>query len=149
MDSPEVRLSGAGRRPDGPGGRWDRPRSPRERAHPGDEFARAERLREVVVGSDRETDDAVDLLAPGREHDDVRIRERADPATCLNAVDAGQHEVQDDDVRGEGLHRTDGRQAVECLVDREPFALEVVADEDPDRLLVVDDEIMGLVATGR
>ena len=59
-----------------------------------------ERLHDVVVGAEPQADDAVGLLAAGGQQDDRRgrSRPRAQPAHHLQPVDAGQHEVEHDEV---------------------------------------------------
>ena len=65
-----------------------------------DELARIERLRQIVVGAHLESDDAVDVLAFGRQHDDRhRLAGAAQPAAYRQAVFAGEHEVQHDEMR--------------------------------------------------
>jgi hypothetical protein len=48
-------------------------RAPHHRPHPGDELADAVRLGDVVVGSDLEPDDGVDLAALRGHHDDRHL----------------------------------------------------------------------------
>ena len=59
-------------------------RSSRHRADPRDELTKAERLHDVVVGTELEADHAVDLLALGRDHDDrdVTTRDRSSRQTA-------------------------------------------------------------------
>src|SRR5665647_1451120 len=61
---------------------------------PGDELTRAERLGQVVVRPDRESDDLVDLISARREHDDVAVGERAYHPADLHTVDHRQPQVQ-------------------------------------------------------
>ena len=73
------------------------------------ELARIERFRQIVVGPHLETDDAVDVLALGRQHDDWHVLSgAAQPAAYRKAVLAGEHEVEHDDMR---------RIALQLLVD--------------------------------
>ena len=55
-----------------------RPRPAQERLDARHQLARAEGLGQVVVGTDGEADDPVDLLAPRGEHQHVGVGERAD-----------------------------------------------------------------------
>ena len=59
------------------------------------QFARVEGLGEVVVGAQFEADDAVDILAAGGEHHDRNFALLAQAAEDFEAVDAGQHDVED------------------------------------------------------
>jgi hypothetical protein len=67
------------------------------------ELARAERLHDVVVCSELESDDTIDFFAAGGQHDD-RYAARAfmlpqSPAD-FDPVNVGEHEVEDDKVGG-------------------------------------------------
>ena len=64
-----------------------RRRAAQDRLHAGDELARVERLRHVVVGADLEADDLVDVLVARREHEDGHVGGRADAPADLDAVD--------------------------------------------------------------
>ena len=65
-----------------------------------DELARIERLRQVVVGAHLEPDDAVDFLALRGEHDDRhRFARAAEASAYREAVLAGQHQVEHDQMR--------------------------------------------------
>lgn len=60
------------------------------------------RLHDVVVRSRFEADHDVRVVAPGGRHDDRHLVLGADPATHLQTAQAGQHEIEHDDVRSEG-----------------------------------------------
>ena len=70
---------------------------PRERPQPGRELQQAERLDQVVVRAGVQAADPVaDLVAGGEHqhgHPDTGLPQ---PAAQLEAVEAGQHDVQDD-----------------------------------------------------
>ena len=85
---------------------------PQERLDPGDELAGRERLHEVVVRAHRQAHDPVDLLAAGGEHQHVGVGERAQPPADLDAVEARQHDVEDDDVGSGGADGLEGGRAV-------------------------------------
>ena len=65
---------------------------------PGGQLAAAERLREVVVGADGEADHKVGLRIAGGEHQDGHRAVALDASAHLEAVEAGEHQVQDDEV---------------------------------------------------
>src|SRR6478609_4104323 len=71
-------------------------RAAEDRLHSGDELARREGLRQVVVGADLETDDTVRLLVTRREHEDRHLRLRANLATDVEAVLPRQADVEQD-----------------------------------------------------
>ena len=78
---------------------FGRPAGPPEHgADAGQQLVRAERLGQVVVGAGVEPGDPVDLRGPGREHDDRDLALAADQAEQLEAVEAGHHHVEQDQV---------------------------------------------------
>ena len=79
---------------------------------PSDELARAEGLDQVVVRADGEPDDPIDLIGASGEHQDIGVGEGPDLAQDLEAVDAREHDVQDDDVRALCSDVLDGGGAV-------------------------------------
>ena len=109
--------------------------------HAADELGDAERLGDVVVGAGLEADDLVELGVLRREHQDVRVAERAHAAADLDAVDVGQADVEDDQVERR-LQRggLDGGLPVGGLVDVEALLDQQGADEHPVLGCVVDDE---------
>jgi hypothetical protein len=76
-----------------------------QRAHAGDELARAERLGEVVVGAEVEAADAVVLGRLCGEHDDRDVGVAAHLAAHLLAGQVREHEVEDHDARPERLRQ--------------------------------------------
>ena len=119
-------------------------RAAQQRAHARDELVRAERLRQVVVGAELETDDALGFLGAGGEHDDrdrggrlVRAHDAAD----LEAVDVRQHQVEHDQIRAAG-------RAIGCSASRpdatrsvtKPALSRYRADELGDVRIVLDDQ---------
>ena len=68
-------------------------------AHPGHQHVHGERLGDVVVGALVERGDHALLVAVGGDHDDRAALRGAQPAAQLDAVDVGQAEVEDDQVR--------------------------------------------------
>jgi hypothetical protein len=73
----------------------------------GQQLARVEGLGQVVVGAHFQADDAVHVLDLGGQHDDGRaVAGGAQAAADGQAVLAGQHQVQHDQVDGlAGLQR--------------------------------------------
>ena len=110
------------------------------RAHPQGQFPRAERLGHVVVRAGLEADQAVGLVAQGGQHHDRDRPAGAQPAAHLQAVHAGQHQVEDDQV---GRLLGDPAQRLVPVVhalDRMAVADEVPADDVGDGGIVVHDE---------
>src|SRR5690625_1974895 len=76
-----------------------RTRAAQHGPYSGDEFPRAERLGDVVVGAHRQADEFVDLLYPRGEHDDVAVREGTHRTANLDPIDPRQPEIEDDHAR--------------------------------------------------
>src|SRR5207237_5782647 len=55
--------------------------------HPCDEFARAERLGDIVVAADLQTQHAIDLVVAGGEKEDWNVRGLSDFAADVQAVE--------------------------------------------------------------
>ena len=76
-------------------------RAAQQRRHARAQFLRAERLGDVVVGAELEARDAIGFLAARRQHDDRNGGDRRIGAHRLadeQAVHAGQHQVEDDEI---------------------------------------------------
>ena len=104
------------------------------------ELARVEGLRQIVVGADLETDDLVDVLVPGGQHQDRDVRALAHAAADLEAVHVGQVEVEDDQRGLLGRDRVErGAAGADGLHDV-AGVLQIEGDERRDRRLVLDDQ---------
>lgn len=64
-------------------------------------------LDDVVVGAGLQADDDVEVVTAGGQHDDRQLAALADPAADLHAVDAGQHEVEQQQIRPELRERVE------------------------------------------
>ena len=116
-------------------------RAPQERLDPAQELAQAERLREVVVRTELETDDLVDLVVTGGQHEDRHLGTgRADAAQRLEAVDAGEAHVEDDQVRGLAGRDLQALLAGSGDADVVALLLQGVLDPARDGVLVFDDQ---------
>src|SRR5918995_3581185 len=112
------------------------------RPHASDQLAHRERLRDVVVGSDLEADDRVDLGVLGGQQDDRYRAAGADVAADVEAAAPGHHDVEDQQVEA-GLVVAElyvGVLAVHGQGDVEALLLERVADGVTHRGLVVRDQ---------
>ena len=76
----------------------------------------------------------------GREHDHGQLGALADPAADGEAVGAGQHQVEDDQVRTLVLDERDRRVAVPGLERAVALAAQVLDDDLADDRLVIDDK---------
>ncbi len=114
--------------------------APQHGLHASGQLARAERLGHVVVGAELEAGDAVGLVVARGQHDHRQARAGADAAADLEAVDAGQADVEHD--QGDLVARQLGKPlfAGAHRDDAMPVALECDADEIGDVPLVLDDQ---------
>ena len=97
LGEPADRLLGLGRGPAGAGA----VRGKRSIACTRATSSRGrERLGHVPVGADGQTDEQVDLLGAGGQHEDVALGLGADLPADLGAVGVGQPEVEHDEVGG-------------------------------------------------
>jgi hypothetical protein len=117
-----------------------RPGPAQDAAHTSHELAWAEWLDDVVVGAELETDDPVRLVALGGQHDDRGRTRGADLPADVQPVDAGQHEVEDDQVRGLGGQYGQRSRPVGGHLDAIALPLQIVLDDLADGRLVVDNQ---------
>jgi hypothetical protein len=101
---------------------------------------RAEGLGHVVVCTHRKADQLVDLVTAAAHQHDENSRGGSQLAEHLDPVDAGQQDVQEDEL---GCH---GSRSLECLLagrrlgNLEALPLERCPQEAPHQRLVIDDE---------
>jgi len=81
-------------------------------ANAGDQFARIERLWEIVVGAGFESGNAVGVISAGSEHDDGNLRMETNAAENFAAVENRPHDVEDDDLECLGERFADAGFAV-------------------------------------
>jgi hypothetical protein len=138
--APARRVDRQGAEPDRDSGvaRDGASRPAQEGSHAGDELARAERLRHVVVAPDREPDFEIRLGIPRREHEDGHRPVALDPAADVETVEPGKHQVEDDEIRAIALAQRDAADAVGGDLHLEPLRLEPRRDRARDRRLVLD-----------
>ncbi len=104
------------------------------------ELARREGLGHVVVGAELESQDAVDLVAPRRQHDDRDAGLSAQISGDVEAGLPGQHDVENDKI---GLDLGEDELAARRIargVDLVAGLRQGVVDDLEDRLLVIDDQ---------
>ena len=129
-----------------------RPAAPARRAtcdgiDAGEQLAKAERLDQVVVGTELEADDAVDLVSARADDDDRHARAGAQLAAHLEAVAVGEAQVEQHEIV---LGRRDGIRRVRDPRDVEPLALQPVRERLGDRLLILDkQDPHGVIVTER
>ena len=111
-----------------------------DRADARNELARIERLRQVVVGADLESDDLVDVLVARGQHQDRHVGVLADALADLDPVDVGKHQVEHDQRRILGRGQCERLRAVRGRLDDVARVLQVERNERGDRALVLDDQ---------
>jgi hypothetical protein len=115
-------------------------RSAQQVANAHGEFTGRERLHHVVVGTELESDDTVDLLGAGGEQHDRHVALVAYRAEDGETVHTWQHHVEDDKSGIVGRQPGDCGVAVAGLVHAMAVKLEVPGDDLEDHRLVVDDQ---------
>ncbi len=109
-------------------------------ADAGEEFAGVEGFGEVVVGAHLEADDAVDVFAAGGEEEDAVGGGGAEAGEDFEAVDAGEHDVEEDHGPGAGAGGFEAGVAAVDGVDAEVVAGEVLGEHVAELDIVVDEE---------
>ena len=98
------------------------------------------RFGDVVIGTQFQAGNDIRFLSLGGEHDNRRIRGSRvlfEPSGHLQAIDARQHQVEDDKVHRVGFRRFQGGFARFRTDHRISFADQVVADQFEDILFVI------------
>ena len=111
-----------------------------DRADPGQKLARVERLRQIIVGADLESDDPVGLVAARRQHQDRRLRPDANSPADFEPVDVRQHHVEDDRVECSAVDRLQAVTAREAALDRKAGRSQIVEHHGRESRVVVDDK---------
>ena len=104
------------------------------------QLARVERLGQIVVGADLQADDAIDVLAAGREQNDGNDESPPKLAQNLEAVLLGQHHIENDELVAAARRELDGACTRVMGLHLEPFAAQQLADQIAQLPVVVDDE---------
>ncbi len=116
------------------------PGAPQQRAHARHQLRHRERLHDIIVGADGQAAHALGFLAARGQHDDrqvARLVARAQSAADFEAGDAGQHPVEDDEIgRRFGDQRLRFVAAFGALDDI-AFRLEIIGQQQRQRLLVL------------
>jgi len=106
---------------------------------PQHQLGHREGLGDIVVGSQGQAADDVLVRGLGGEHDDGLLRVAlADSVADLEAVDPGQHDVEQDQVEGAAQGHRQAFSAVRRRLHLVPVVDEDVGEADTDRRLVFD-----------
>jgi hypothetical protein len=116
---------------------------PEQRPHPRDQLADPERLGQVVVRATVESEHFVHFVAPRGKHQDRNIgitRITANRAAQRHAVQAGQHQVEHDELERVAPGQGKRFVAVALRDDRQTLELQVKLDQLSDVRVVLDEE---------
>ena len=106
--------------------------APEEELYAGDQFARAERFGDVIVGASFKGGDEVGFAAARGKHDDGKAVKQgvlADFGENLKPGNAGKHGVEKEKIGGRLLERGAAGYSVESFGDVETRFAEFIADE--------------------
>jgi len=118
--------------------------APQQRLDARDHLLEAERLRHVVVAAQRQAPHRLlGAVARGEEQHRRVVSLAPQPPAHLETVDVGQHDVEQQEVRRVRAHGREGAAPVTGHLDGEAEVAQRGAQEEPDVLLVVDDEDPG------
>ena len=107
-------------------------------AHAGHQLARVEGLGQVIVGAQFQADDAVHVVGAGGQHEHRHVALLAQPAQDFEAVQPGQHDVQDYQVEAAVQGPVQAAAAFMHALHREAFALEELRQQGAEFGVVVD-----------
>ena len=110
------------------------------RTDAGDQLARRIRFGHIVVRTEFEADDLVDLTVTRRHHDDGNAGARSQRLADVGATHAGQHEVEQDDVRSGAIEFRQRRRSVVDDGGLEAFLAEQERQRVRQGLLVLHDQ---------
>ncbi|SMX92854.1 hypothetical protein BANT918_01983 [Brevibacterium antiquum CNRZ 918] len=110
----------------------------RDRLHSQHQLLGGEGLREVVVGTGFEAVDAVLGRGQCGEHEHGNRGEDPQPAAHLDAIDAGQLPVENDEIRHCLGQCCEGPEPVGDLIDEETGGSQIAAGHLGDRGIVFD-----------
>ncbi len=108
------------------------------------ELSRAERFGQIIVGAHLEADHPIDLLAPGRQHDDGNPVQRPDAPQHLETGKLRQHDVQDHEVDGSVPEARERRGSAADRLRIESFRTEILDEHRAKLVVVVDYQQLGL-----
>ena len=104
------------------------------------QFPRVERFGYVVVGADVQAQEFVSVGAAGCQHDDRDARLGPEQPADVSAVELGQQQIEDDQVRLLPPRHIQRLLAVIGDQDTVSVSLEIERNQIHDLLVIVDDE---------
>src|SRR5215469_9134641 len=117
-----------------------RPRAPQQRGHPGGQLRVPERLGEVVVGAAVQAAHLLRFPPVRGQDEDRHVAQVADALKDRPAVEGGQPDVEDDEVRAQAVEGAQALPAVGGTGHLETAPAEDNADAESDVLVVFDQQ---------
>ena len=115
-------------------------RAAQQHFDPRQQLAHRERLAQIVVRADLQSQHAIELVLARRHEDDrKRFRSAAQPPAQLQSVEPGQADVEDDQIRQRGVERRPGVEAIREALHLMSLLSQREAHCLADRVLVLDD----------
>ena len=108
----------------------------------GHQLARAEGLGHIVVATDLETDDAVDLFVPRRQEQDRDFGGLAQLAADLQPVELRHIDVEHDQIRAFACEQRQSLGAVPRDAGLQPRLVEREVNDVPDVRIVIHDQYL-------
>jgi hypothetical protein len=112
-------------------------------AQSGEQFAGRGGFGEVIVSPDFEADDAIGFIAAGGEHEDGDVGVPADLLERFEAVEAGEHDIEDHGVPGFAGGGGDAGGAVMDGFHLVAHGAEVIGEQAAEFTVVIDQEDAG------
>ena len=109
-------------------------------AHPGQQFTRFKGFGQVVVGAKLQTQNAVDGIGAGRQHEDGQAALAPQLAAEAESILAGQHQIEDDQIDAALLEYSKHLPAVGGQTDAVAVFQQIIPDQVADVAVVVDDQ---------
>lgn len=113
--------------------------APQDCPHPRHQFARVERLRQIIVGAELQTENPIHILSTRRENQHGRVRSGAQFAQDVEPAHAGQQKIENHERMLAGARAFEAAHAVMHGFHLEPFCGEIF-DENFAQLHIIVDE---------
>jgi hypothetical protein len=113
---------------------------PQDGMDAGDELLRIEGLREVIIGPEFKSKDAVSVLPPRGEHDHGDGESLPQPAQHVEAAQRRQHHVQDHEIESPFTEQVQCHRPVQSGNDAKRLGREVLRQHQVKLAVVVDEQ---------
>ena len=111
------------------------------RLNAGDQFARIEGFGQIIIGAHFQTNDAVDFVALGGEHDDRNgVFGGAQAAADGKTIFAGQHQIQHHEVEMFAVQGAIHHRAIRYGAHRKPLLAQIARKQVAQAGIVIDEQ---------